>query len=55
MSRAEERAARAVDVVPEMQAALTHTNSFAILSGNGESAAWRFSTASRTSHLACRW
>jgi phosphoglycolate phosphatase-like HAD superfamily hydrolase len=42
VSRAEERAARAADVVPEMQAALTHTNSFAILSSNGESAVWRF-------------
>ena len=42
VSRAEERAARVANVVPEMQTALTHTDSFAILSSNGESAVWQF-------------
>jgi phosphoglycolate phosphatase-like HAD superfamily hydrolase len=42
VSRAEEQAARVADVVPEMQAALTYTKSFAILSNNIESAVWRF-------------
>jgi phosphoglycolate phosphatase-like HAD superfamily hydrolase len=42
VSRAEEEAARVAEVVPEMQQALVHANSFAILSSNGETAVCRF-------------
>jgi len=42
VSHAEEQAARVAGAVPEMQSALTHTKSFAILSSNSESAVWRF-------------
>jgi phosphoglycolate phosphatase-like HAD superfamily hydrolase len=42
VSRAEKEAARVADVVPEMRMALQHTNSFAILTSNGEASVWRF-------------
>jgi phosphoglycolate phosphatase-like HAD superfamily hydrolase len=42
VSHAEERAAQIADAVPEMQSALAHTKSFAVLSSNSESAVWRF-------------
>jgi phosphoglycolate phosphatase-like HAD superfamily hydrolase len=42
VSQAEEEAADAADIVPEVKAALAQAVSFAILSNNSEAAVWRF-------------